>query len=793
MNKCYKIILKKICVLFILILIPITSNSQEVFQQKNIDSVFNKFTKPYQEVLYGHLNKSKFITGESIGFTIYAIDKKSKLLSTITSNIYCVISDSNNKVVKEQLIKAENGIANGDFLIDDTLENGLYTFKAYTNWMLNFSPQNIFVESFEIINANNSDNNKKVNRSSKIDVQLLPESGHLLADVLNTMGVVVKDSLGFGIANITGEVFDSKNKKITSFELNDLGIGRFSFTPQKGENYVAIIDNYGKKSTIYFAENIDETGVVLKISESNNEVLISAVTNKKSLSFLKDKKYKIGFHNGETLKSFSILFDKDLSITKKINTKNLSKGITIFTLFNENNNPIAERMFFNYHGLNFLEGNLVSKQIEKDSITIDLKFDVSGKIGFNNVSISVLPKETKSYMKNENIISQTYLKPYLKGAIENANYYFSTISKKTKYDLDNLLITQGWSSYDWTKIFQYENNYTYQFEDGITIKVNIPKTEEKSKFLIHNLSTRSPEMISFDEEIQSFTAYKYFPTDEENLFISKIGRKGNLEKIPLYIQYNPTAIPKTTNNLNYFGQKVSYYSFEDFVEADKFLKLNKREVLDEVVIKANLEQNRRKTIMRKSTAFGRIFFIENMYRNQTLANFLNAVPGLNSFDDFKTNTMYVYNIIAQGSPGLVLDGFPVSNDQLFFFFLDVVDFIQFDPMGYEPGFGARNAGVVKIITDPKKYQSQRETVSKFDFPITFTKPKKFYVPKYENYDDEFFKNYGVIDWLPINKIDENGNLKIIFNNEQPNDLVLYIEGVTEDGTFIVEEKTIKTE
>lgn len=791
MNKCYKIILKKICVLFILILIPITSNSQEVFQQKNIDSVFNKFTKPYQEVLYGHLNKSKFITGESIGFTIYAIDKKSKLLSTITSNIYCVISDSNNKVVKEQLIKAENGIANGDFLIDDTLENGLYTFKAYTNWMLNFSPQNIFVESFEIINANNSDNNKKVNRSSKIDVQLLPESGHLLADVLNTMGVVVKDSLGFGIANITGEVFDSKNKKITSFELNNLGIGRFSFTPQKGENYVAIIDNYGKKSTIYFAENIDETGVVLKISESNNEVLISAVTNKKSLSFLKDKKYKIGFHNGETLKSFSILFDKDLSITKKINTKNLSKGITIFTLFNEYNNPIAERMFFNYHGLNFLEGNLVSKQIEKDSITIDLKFDVSGKIGFNNVSISVLPKETKSYLKNENIISQTYLKPYLKGAIENANYYFSSISKKTKYDLDNLLITQGWSSYDWNQMFQYENNYTHQFEDGITIKVNIVKAEEKSKFMIHNLSTRAPEIITFDEEIKSFTAYKYYPTDEENLFISKIGRKGNLEKIPLYIQYNPTAIPKTTKNLNFRISKPSYFSFERDVNVTNFLKINEREVLNEIVIKANLEEKRKEDIRKKS--FGRVYFIDESERNLTLANYLNFKPGFTAVDNFTTGRLEVYNRIANGAPVFYLDGFQVlTNDILFNYWLNAVDYIDINPLGFGAGF-IGNAGIIKIFTDPLKYTVEKETLSKFDFPITFTKPKKFYIPKYENYDDEFFKNYGVIDWLPINKIDENGNLKIIFNNEQPNDLVLYIEGVTEDGTFIVEEKTIKTE
>ena len=65
------------------------------------------------------------------------------------------------------------------------------------------------------------------------------------------------------------------------------------------------------------------------------------------------------------------------------------------------------------------------------------------------------------------------------------------------------------------------------------------------------------------------------------------------------------------------------------------------------------------------------------------------------------------------------------------------------------------------------------------------------MPEYASYNNKFFKNYGVIDWLPVNKINENGNLNLGFSNNKAKEVILFIEGITEDGTYIIEEKTIK--
>lgn len=765
--------------------------SQKTFQEKNIDTVFQNYTKFDEEVIYVHINKSKFISGEAIGFTIYAFDKKSKLLSPKTSNVYCVIKNSENKVIKEQLIKAEKGVASGVILIDQPFLNGTYTFNAYTNWMLNFSPQNIFVESFEIIDVNASVTQQKIKRSSNFDAQFLPESGHLLEGVLNTMGVVVKDSLGFGIGNISGAVYNSKNIKITTFSLNKMGIGRFSFTPILSENYTVIFDELDSKLSLPISEKIEPFGIILKVSQNNDEVLISAFTNQKSHKNFKEKNLKVTFHNGENLESFPLSFKNDLIITKKIASKNLTKGINVFTLFDENNHPITERIIFNYEGLQFLESNIIAKKNLKDSVSVSLKFNSSEKINFNNVSISVLPKETKSYEKNENIISQTYLKPYIKGVVENAEYYFSEISNKTKYDLDNLLITQGWSSYDWTKMFNYEPNITHSFENGISINVNIPNMEDSSNYFIHKLSDRGPELISFDEKIKSFTSHNYYPKNGENLYISKVNNKGTLQKTPLYVQFNPYSIPKTLSTFKVMRPSINYYTIENNFNISNFLNLNKTETLDEIVIIANLDENRRKDIRKKS--FGRVYFIDKTERNLTLANYLNFKPGFRAFDNFQTGQIEVYNRWAGGAPAFFIDDFQVfGNDMLFNYWLNIVDYIEINPLGFGGGFASGGAGgIVKIFTDPNKFYVKRETLSKFEFPVTFTKPKKFYIPKYENYDDDFFKYFGVIDWLPINKIDEYGNLEITFKNNQSNVVTLYIEGVTEEGTFIVEKKTIK--
>ena len=67
------------------------------------------------------------------------------------------------------------------------------------------------------------------------------------------------------------------------------------------------------------------------------------------------------------------------------------------------------------------------------------------------------------------------------------------------------------------------------------------------------------------------------------------------------------------------------------------------------------------------------------------------------------------------------------------------------------------------------------------------------MPKYKNYQNSFYRSYGVIDWLPKNKIQEDGTLKVTFKNTDQKNVNLFVEGITADGQFISKKLSIDVE
>ncbi|MCI2229989.1 hypothetical protein MC378_12495 [Polaribacter sp. MSW13] len=762
---------------------------------QNIDSIIYKNTQQnYKETVYSHLNKSIYIKGEEMGFTSYVINKKTKKPSLLTTNLYAVITDKDDTVIKEKLFKVENGIASGSFLLDSLFTTGIYKVKTYTNWMLNFKEQNYFVGTIKVIDSNKPLKNNNIIENDEIDIQFLPESGTFLSNINNTIGIIAKDTLGYGIPNISGEILEN-NSVIRKFQLNNLGIGRASFTPKKGSFYSAIINFNGKKITKTINTHTKEKGILIKLSKTKKEVFVALATNKNTLSKIKKKNYFLVFQNKGELNKLKIQFQNNTTIIQRINLNDLAYGINIFTLIDEMNNPIAERMFFNYKGLPILNFNQSSIKKVKDSLKVSFKFDNKNNFKNNNISVSILPKETKSYNKNSNIISQTLLTPYLKGVVENGSYYFKNINNQKEYDIDNLLITQGWSSFDWKEVRTENKKQIHQFEKGISIKVNIPNIEKESHYLIHHLSNRNGNILSFQEEVKSFQLYSYFPMDNENLFISKIGKKNKLVEPSLYVQYFPNHIPKlNTSTRKFLIPKNLYNTSEKEIENyyPNFYALNSSNTLDEVIIKTNLKEQRIEKI--KNQSMGRVHFLNDFDRNSTLANFIGFKPGIFAYDDFNTGEIVAINR-AQNSPiAFFLDGFLVPDKRMLFYYnLYDVEYIDINLRDMSGGLAYGTGGVIRIKTDPLLNVKNKKTVRKLKFPITFSSAKKFYVPKYKNYQNSFYKNYGVIDWLPKNKITEDGILNVVFKNNKQNYVSLFVEGITTDGKFISKEITVDTE
>ncbi len=175
-------------------------------QAEFITDSFEDYNAIAEEVIHLHLNKSTYIKGESIGFTAYVLDKHEKLPALMTKNLYVSIEDKDENPITQKLIEVNNGVAHNSFMIDEEFNSGSYLVKAYTNWSRNFSPRNQFTAKIEIIDPKTDEYISYETIEEELDVQFLPESGHLLMGTLNKIGVIIKDQKGYGVAGVSGEV-----------------------------------------------------------------------------------------------------------------------------------------------------------------------------------------------------------------------------------------------------------------------------------------------------------------------------------------------------------------------------------------------------------------------------------------------------------------------------------------------------------------------------------------------------------------------------------------------------------
>ncbi|WP_435261278.1 hypothetical protein [Tenacibaculum sp. nBUS_03] len=751
-------------------------------QQKNPSSIiknFQKYTSNYRETAYCHLNKSTYIKGEMLGFSSYIVDKTLKKASLSTKNLYCVITDKNNKIIKSQLLKINKGVAHNTFKIDSLFTTGQYTFKAYTNWMKNFDEPNAYIESFNVIDPKKNTFEKRKKISNVLDVQLLPEGGHFVNNVKTNVGVTIKNEYGYGVADIEGGLYDSSNQLITTFKTNFLGIGKFLFVPKTNNSYTVKINHLNKEYK-YAITGIKNKGITVRLNQSNSKVAIELNTNRKTLKNIKNKPFKLIIHNGNIIKEGTIKFKKTRFV-KVVDYKNLLPGVNIFTLFDTDNNPILERIFFNYNGINIETLGESSFSKAGDSLKVSIPFTKSLNETKNNIhlSVSILPKGTNSYQKNHNIISYTHLQPYVKGYIENAGYYFTNINRKKKYDLDNLLITQGWSSYDWSTIFNSKPIKSFPFENGIVVKVN-KNNLNNSTFFLSPLVDNNASIINLSKSKKSFTETGLYPQDEETLGVSVLNKKGKLIKPNLYLQFYPNKVPKFNNYFtSTLSPKFSVYSAETKVEPFTNFELNEQQQLEEVTIKGNIKQKRIDKIKRNS--WGDVYIVNDFFRDSglTLAHYINAyIPGFSANEylgEFIISTRSGHSFNGSAPPIVMLDGMiQSSNDFLYHFNMSHIDYIIANRHGL--GEGMRGAGgVLKIYTlKTHKMSKPIENTRKFEFPLTFSSSKKFYVPKYKTYHDTFYKEYGVIDWIPKSKIDQNGNLTFKIHNPANTSITLFI-------------------
>lgn len=124
---------------------------------QDLQGLLNKINNYHQahpiEKMYLHLDKYSYTAGETIWLKTYSTVGIDNLLSNISNIAYIELISPKEEVVSSIRIPVLNGLGMGDITLVDTLLEGTYRIRAYTNWMRNDSSLYFFNENIQISNG----------------------------------------------------------------------------------------------------------------------------------------------------------------------------------------------------------------------------------------------------------------------------------------------------------------------------------------------------------------------------------------------------------------------------------------------------------------------------------------------------------------------------------------------------------------------------------------------------------------------------------------------------------------
>lgn len=759
----------------------------------NIEELAKEYSEYFaldREAVFLHLNKTTVAFGESLWFSAYVFSPKFAAPSFQTTNLHVNLYNSEGNLMEAQTVFIQNGKGAGYFELDSLYTPGQYVVRASTKYMDNFQEELFFSQSITVLGTN-----APPRTTRKYDLQLLPEGGHLVANVINTVGVKLIDNSGKGVFFTNGKILNAENDTINTFKSNRFGLSKFRFTPKLGHEYRAVLTTeYGKE-----IEKALPNAEALGMNLSTNTLLptgmvFSIKTNQATKNKIQNTPFFLAIHQNGRMKAFELAFSgESLKATLSVPNKEFYAGTNIITVFNSNMEPILERLVFNKNGLKRKKVEAFHKTTQRDSLLLGLA--TKDSLGLHSLSISVLPGGTDAYHPDNGIISAFYIEPYIRGDLEEGSYYFSRDieQRRRNYDLDLLMLTQGWSKYSWKNTFQNTPTELFEPESGFTI---IGKINGRNKKKENQIFLKSPENDLFAVlELQPNGGFKLantFLKDSTSIGFGLLNEKNDKTSKPsIYLRVLPA---KDRNPLE--GIKIVDAVFESSEEKNEasptlpknFLKdaVTLEAILLEGKIEEEEEDEPAYTGMAQKTKIteklgNRYYYITDLIRSKGFRIKRTAF----SISISSTRGM---NLRGPNSPTIYLNGVRLSD---FVWLMDIktsdVEALYVNKSGL--GHGMNGAGgVIHIETKtdllPKK---SKETTGATLVKNGFTSNKEFYAPKYRSYTAPAFEKLGAIDWFSNLSLDQNGRAKIKIYNTLQTSLKLFISGITAEGALISEE------
>lgn len=404
-----------------------------------------------QEKVFVHLDRPLYLVGETIWFKTFCVDASLHQPLDMSKVAYLEVLDKEHNPVLQTKISLEEGKGFGSVFIPPFLQSGHYSVRSYTNWMKNFSPDFYFETTITIVNPFSKPTITPASKPTlAYDLQLFPEGGNLVKGIRNKVAFRAIGENGKGI-KFKGTVINQQNDTVAHFEPQKFGIGSFDFIPTDGNQYRVLLNDTQKRWFTYTMQAIQEQGYVMQVKDSTAlflQVIVAARNLQGEVSLLAHSKSVPKFAEKSTLKDGKTVF--------LVNKNNLGDGITSITLFDNNQQPVCERLYFKRPAQSLaLSAKTDKKQYTpREKITIDLTSALNTTPAIADLSVSVYLVDSLPAPEQTFIESYLGLTSDLKGTVESPGYYFQNTGLEADQALDNLMLTHGWRRFKWEEVVQ---------------------------------------------------------------------------------------------------------------------------------------------------------------------------------------------------------------------------------------------------------------------------------------------------------------------------------------------------
>ncbi len=716
-----------------------------------------------------------------------------------SKTVYVDWTDENGKLLLHCVSPIQNGTAFGQFDIPETYKGQFIHAKAYTKWMLNFDSVFLYNKDFRILSETNYSSDLK--NVIQTDLSFFPEGGDAITGVSNKIAFKANDQYGRPV-KIKGEVRNGKGDVVDKLEVIHDGMGYFFIKPQPGETFKATWeDEKGIKHKTDLPA-IRNSGISIQITVSGTKRIFSISSAPASTSTLKSV-HIIGTMYQQPV--FNITKEiKDGKSEGIIPTESLPSGILTITVFDNDWNPLAERItYVNNEEYIFRPEMTVQHWGLNKRARNEIEISVPDNL-YANLSVSITDAGI-DYDSSDNIISHLLLSGELKGKINNPAHYFLNKSDSITRQLDLVMLTHGWRRFDWEKVLNgqfpkiiYPIDTSYLTLSG-RIYGATPSQLRSAGEIVLMINQKETGVQVFNTPINpdgSFNDPSFVLFDTALVYYQLPKSKGLGDVSVQFMQNKLTPFSTNAKATGYFYNRLAdtsgnRYHIQLNSAAERELNFLKGKVLATVTINARAksttaELDKKYTSGLFSGGDAREFDVLNDPFSASAMDIFQYLQGKVAGLQINATSNPPTLSWRGGTPQLYLDEMSTSTDMMSTVPVTDVAFIKVFPPPFMGGTGGGSGGAIAIYTRKGGDRHQEPGKGLSNNSVSgYTAIRQFYSPNYETFNE---KNESkdlrtTLYWNP-SVITSPGRNKVIlkfYNNDVTNSFRVIIEGMTKEG------------